>query len=197
MDVRFELVAPWQRFLLIALPVALAAGVLLFVWLLAPSAPASSSAPAVVRDPAVSGAPPPGMLVQVSGAVARPGLYHVPTGDRGYDAVAAAGGLTADADQQRMPNLATQLHDGSQVTVPVRGASGGTGATRGAKLNLNSATQQALASVPGFTPELAAAAVQYRSAYGGFRSTRDLETVLGMGEDAFLEAKAYVLKWCA
>lgn len=195
MDLRFELVSPWQRRLVLALPVAAAAGVLLVVWLAAPSspaAPAAPSAPAVAQDPAVSGAPPAGMMVQVGGGVARPGLYHVPTGDRGYDAVAAAGGLTADADQQRLPNLATQLHDGSQVNVPVRGGGGGTGTARSARLNLNSATQQALASVPGFTPELAAAAVQYRSAYGGFQNVRELQTVLGMGQDAFLQAKPYV-----
>jgi competence protein ComEA len=194
MDLRFKLVSPWQRLLVLALPVALAAGVLLVVLLAVPSAPAASRAPSVSQDPAVSGAPPAGMMVQVGGAVARPGLYHLPTGDRGYDAVAAAGGLTADADQARLPNLATQLHDGSQVTVPARGGASGTGGTAGrtAKLNLNSATQQALASVPGFTPELAAAAVQYRSAYGGFRNVRDLETVLGMGESEFLQAKPYV-----
>ena len=195
MDLRFELVSPWQRLLVRVLPVALAAGVLLVVWLAAPSPPAASRAPSVSQDPAVTGAPPAGMMVQVGGAVARPGLYHVPTGDRGYDAVAAAGGLTPDADQSRLPNLATQLHDGSQVTVPARGGAsgtGGTGAARTAKLNLNSATQQALASVPGFTPELAAEAVRYRSAYGGFLNVRDLETVLGMGESEFLQAKPYV-----
>lgn len=192
MDLRIDLVSPWRRLLVLALPVALAAGVLLVVWLAAPSPPAASPAPAVASDPAVSGPPPAGMTVQVGGAVARPGLYQVPTGDRGYDAVAAAGGLTADADQQRLPNLATQLHDGSQVNVPGRGGTGGTGSARTGRLNLNSATQQALASVPGFTPELAAAAVQYRSAYGGFQTVRDLETVLGMGESQFLQAKPYV-----
>jgi competence protein ComEA len=195
MDVRFELAAGWQRALLLALPVALGAGVLLVVWLLAPAAPAASHAPTAARDPALSGPPPAAMLVQVSGGVARPGLYRLPTGDRGYDAIAAAGGLTADADQQRLPNLATQLHDGAQIAVPVRGATGapgGTGAARGAKVSLNSATEQALASVPGFTPELAAAAVQYRAAYGGFTSTRELQTVLGMSQDAFLKAKPYV-----
>ena len=192
MDVRFDLFAPWQRLLMLALPVALAAGVLLVVWLVSSVPPAAAPAPTVGRDPAVSGAPPAGMMVQVGGAVAHPGLYHVPTGDRGYDAIAAAGGLTADADQQRLPNLATQLHDGSQVTVPGRGGTGATSAGRTTKLNLNGATQQALASVPGVTPELAAAAVQYRTEYGGFRSTRELETVLGMGEDQFLQAKPYL-----
>jgi competence protein ComEA len=127
----------------------------------------------------------------------------VPTGYRGYDAVAAAGGLTPDADQQRLPNLATQLHDGSQVAVPVIGGARAAGTTGGAtggsaagganaRVNLNSATEQALASVPGFTPDLAAAAVRYRSAYGGFSSATELQTVLGMSQDAFLKAKPHV-----
>src|ERR1035437_1966799 len=64
---------------------------------------ASSASPAGARQgaPAAAGLelpPPAGLLVDVVGAVARPGLYRVARGDRAYDAIAAAGGLSADAD---------------------------------------------------------------------------------------------------
>lgn len=61
----------------------------------------------------------PTALVQVGGAVARPGLYRVPAGARASYAVRAAGGARADADLDRV-NLARRLYDGDTVYVPVK-----------------------------------------------------------------------------
>lgn len=58
-----------------------------------------------------------GVQVYVSGAVAKPGLYEVPAGSRAAAAIAAAGGLTLEANADKV-NLAKLLKDGMQVNVP-------------------------------------------------------------------------------
>src|SRR5258708_6049634 len=100
---------------------------------------------------------PPQALVFVSGAVAQPGLYRLSTGARLADAIAAAGGITADADPGRLPNLSARIHDGRQVNVPFLKGRGGSNAARGAKLDLNVATVDELRAVPGMPAGLPAA----------------------------------------
>src|SRR4051812_36555103 len=109
----FRLVPGWRRLLLIALPpmlalVALGAAFALF----------SAQAPAPVPAALPALPPPAGLLVHVSGAVGKPGLYRLQRGDRVYAAIAAAGGLAPGADRNRLPDLASVLKDGEQVKVP-------------------------------------------------------------------------------
>ena len=190
--------APGWRLLVVTVPVLVAVAVLAAAWLFLPprasidvSAAGGGALPGDA-EAAVPVAPPtPGLLVDVSGAVATPGLYRLQRGDRVYAAIAAAGGLTADADPAKLPNLAGTLRDGMQVRVPLRkGSTAGT--ARAAALDLNAVTLDELAGVPGFTPELAQAAIEYRENFGGFQSTRELVTELGMGAAEFALAKKYV-----
>jgi competence protein ComEA len=192
--------APGWRLLVLLVPLLLALAALGAAWLFLPSR-ASIDAPAAAADAAAAtdaeaGAvpaalPTPGLLVDVSGAVAAPGLYRMQRGDRVYAAIAAAGGLTAGADPTKLPNLAGALRDGMQVRVPsVKG--GAAGVTRVAALDLNAATADELAAVPGFTPALAQAVIDYRTNFGGFQSTRELMTEVGMGVAEFALAKRYV-----
>src|SRR5215218_4775579 len=58
----------------------------------------------------------PGIVVDLRGEVAKPGVYELPAGSRLDDAIVAAGGLTGDADLTQL-NLAARLQDGSIVTV--------------------------------------------------------------------------------
>jgi competence protein ComEA len=132
---------------------------------------------------------PPGLLVYVSGAVENPGLYRLPRGDRVYDAITAAGGLSIDADRARLPNIAGRLKDGEQVKVPFAKTTSGTVVTR---TNLNSATLEELELVPGFTPGFAAEVIDYRTNYGGFQNTRELVDILGMSEADYVIARRYV-----
>jgi competence protein ComEA len=176
MRARLRLTASAARLLAVCgVPATAAAGLLGFFLYSSLSTPAAAAAP--VAMPVLP--PTPGLLVHVSGAVAHPGLYRLSRGDRVYTAVEAAGGLTGEADPDRLPDLAGRLRDGQQVKVPFarRGAS----AARTPKIDLNRATAEQLATVPGVSPELAAAVVQYRSEYGPFSSTRQLVTLLGMG----------------
>jgi competence protein ComEA len=139
--------------------------------------------------------PPSGLLVDVTGAVVHPGVYRVATGERASVAIADAGGFTADADPARLPDLAARLKDGQQIKVPSRTTStrsSGTGTTRVAAVNLNTATAEQLATVPGFTPDLVAAIIQYRTDFGGFASTKELVDVLEMSAADYQVARKYV-----
>jgi competence protein ComEA len=91
--------------------------------------------------------------------------------------------------------MAARLQDGEQVKVPPLAAaagSSGSGAARVAPVSLNAATAEQLAAVPGFTPDLVAAAIRYRTEYGGFATTRELVDVLQMSEGDYLVARRYV-----
>ena len=59
--------------------------------------------------------------VQVSGAVLEPGIYDLPASCRVEEAIAAAGGLTENADSERV-NLVRKVRDGMQIRVPVQKA---------------------------------------------------------------------------
>lgn len=179
-----------KRFLVLGLPVLIGIGGVFGAYLYSSSAPAAAPHHAAPANPGLTLPPPAGLLVDVVGAVARPGLYRMPRGDRVYDAIAAAGGLTPDADPTRLPNLAGRLKDGEQIKVPfAKGATGGTVAVR---TSLNSATVDELAVVPGFTEALAQEVVDYRTNFGGFQSTRELVDILGMSEADYVIARRYV-----
>lgn len=201
-------VAPRWRLVLLCfasvplLAIAALAAVTLFT---APSPPAGSAAvPGVAageNGEAGSLPPPGGLLVEVTGAVAHPGLFRVAKGERVSAAIAAAGGLTSDADPDRLPSMAARLKDGEQVRVPSlpgRGRAtasrpaGGTSSGRSGSISLNLATADQLAAIPGFSPELAAAAINYRAEYGGFATTRELVDVLNMSEADYVRARKYL-----
>jgi competence protein ComEA len=196
---RVWLAPGWRRLLLIAaLPALAAAGLASVLFFTAPPPSARPAAPPAPggADTAEGGTlpAPRGLLVDVTGAVARPGVYRVTKGERVSAAIAAAGGLAADADPNRLPSLAAPLRDGQQIRVPHLGAASRTtgtaaGAPRTATVSLNAASAQELAAVPGFTPELAAAVIRHRTEYGGFASTRELVDVLNMSQADYLLAR--------
>jgi competence protein ComEA len=139
-----------------------------------PEETASASAPAS------PGGPP--ILVHVLGAVATPGLYELTDGERIVDAVAAAGGFTAEADQASL-NLARVVGDGEQVYVPVVGEQppSAPADAAGGLVNLNTADATELETLPGLGPELAARIVEWRTQNGRFSSVDDLLNVTGIG----------------
>jgi len=137
------------------------------------------------------------VVVDVAGAVVRPGLVSVTSGARVADAIAAAGGLRPDADADRL-NLASLIGDGARIYVatvgqssipvpigPNTGGAGGTavpGATTiPAPVDLNSATADQLDTLPGVGPSTAQAILSYRSTHGPFASVDDLDQVRGIG----------------
>lgn len=123
------------------------------------------------------------LYVHVLGAVERPGLYVLDLDARLVDAVAAAGGTTDDADLAAI-NLARLLTDGEQIVVPVAGASAAAGATAPGddRIDLNTADQAALETLPRIGPALAGRIIAWRDENGRFQSVDDLLAVPGIGE---------------
>jgi competence protein ComEA len=143
------------------------------------------------------GSSPPALVVDVAGAVRRPGLVRLPKGARVADAVARAGGLTRRAERSGV-NLAALVSDGEQVLVPERGAAvtaTGAGGTPGAAgpVSLNSATAEQLDTLPGVGPVTAQKIVTYREQHGPFTSVDGLDAIPGIGPARISELQGLVV----
>jgi len=122
------------------------------------------------------------LVVHVTGAVRRPGVYRMPVGSRVDDAVTRAGGAAPGADLEAV-NLAAQLADGQQVVVPARAPGGTAGAATVAEgpISLGAATVEQLEEIDGIGPVTAAAIVEFRDEHGGLSSIEQLDQVSGIG----------------
>lgn len=107
------------------------------------------------------------VMVDIAGAVAKPGVYSLPSDSRVQDLVLAAGGMSANVDRQRVAqtlNLAAPLTDGAKLYVPIigeqmvtsGGSSGNTSGTQQSTLgttesmiNINTADGSDLEALPG------------------------------------------------
>ena len=145
------------------------------------------SAPPIVIEDAAATLP---VVVEVRGEVEAPGVYELSPGARLQDAVAAAGGLTEEADLSTV-NLARRLRDGELVVILAIPATGGTPVTRltsgaastvdpGATININTGTAEELEALPGVGDVTAARIIAYREENGPFRSVDDLIHVQGI-----------------
>ncbi len=157
--------------------------------IVAPPSPSSSSPAAATGSAVRSGSPGAVIYVHILGQVSRPGLYPLHDGDRAVDVVAAAGGLTATADAASL-NLARFLSDGEQIVVPAVGelptppsARSGTAIT--GKVNINTADESTLQTLPRVGPAMAARILAWRAANGRFTAIEDLMSVSGIGEKTF------------
>lgn len=134
------------------------------------------------------------LVVDVSGAVRRPGVYRFSDGARVVDAIRRAGGPSGRALAGAI-NRAARLADGQQVVVPFRaGVSGGVGAAAGAGMGIGSeagtasgpisfgsATAEQLEEIEGIGPVTAADLIEYRDSQGGIASIDELDQVSGIG----------------
>lgn len=172
--------------------------------------PASSGGATNGGDAASSGQ----IVVDVDGAVAHPGLYKLPPDSRVQAALAAAGGLSPQADVHRI-NRAAKLHDGQKLYVlsqgestPPLAASSGQGCegqactsaeggvagsdTEGQGLvNINTANAAQLTQLPGVGPAIAQKIIDYRTANGSFTSVDDLTKVPGIGAAKLAQIKSH------
>ena len=161
-----------------------------------------SAAPAVRPLPAPVRAKPAAaklLVIDVAGAVRRPGLYRLRSGSRIDDAIAAAGGSTAKAQLDSV-NLAAPVADGEQVVVPRRGVAGvatagspDVGSSPSAPLDLNSATLEQLENLPGVGPVTAQKILDFRQEHGAFHSVAELEGVPGIGPAHMAQLKGLVI----
>lgn len=133
------------------------------------------------------------VVVDVTGAVRKPGVYRMPEGSRVNDAVKRAGGATGKAALDSI-NLAARLADGQQIVVPENVPSGvpgtaaataaaGTGASAAedAPISLGTATAAELDTIDGIGPVTAEDIIGFREEHGGLSSVDQLDQISGIG----------------
>jgi competence protein ComEA len=128
------------------------------------------------------------MVVQVVGAVKRPGVVHLAAGSRVADAVAAAGGVRKGATAGLL-NLARRVVDGEQIVVGVvvggPTPTGAGGSTTAVRIDLNTADLAALDTLPGVGPVTAQRILDWRAAHQRFASVEQLREVEGIGQATY------------
>lgn len=167
--------------------------------------PATAVSPLTSPAAAGAGSPAPGagesgsaeatggagavVVVDVAGKVRTPGLVELPGGSRVADALEAAGGARPGVSLSGL-NLARLLVDGEQILVgrsaPPGVAAGPlpTGAPTGttALVNLNTADQATLETLPEVGPVTAAAIIAWRTEHGAFTAVEELLEIDGIGD---------------
>lgn len=146
--------------------------------------------------------------VEVAGAVNKPGLFSLNPDNRVSDAIALAGGITKDADQDfvnSMLNQARQLEDGEKIFIPQKAVAAtttqkATSATTassttngqvaaGQIVNINTASLDELDTLPGIGPAYAQRIIDYRTQNNGFKSINTIQDVKGIGPITFEKLK--------
>jgi len=172
----------YQVFLAFLLGIAVAGSFPVFIMMQRGAPVEITSAP--TQDP---------ILIQIGGAVNHPGVYLLPQGARGEDALQAAGGLSEQANRDAV-NLVARLKDGDMIIIPSTqtpgppaqlissGSSGQlAGSPAGCPVNLNTAGVEDLETLPGIGPTRAQQIIDYREANGSFHSVEDLLNISGIG----------------
>jgi len=128
------------------------------------------------------------IVVDVKGDVLTPGLVTLPAGARVADAIAAAGGISPNANVTSL-NLAERLSDGQMVIIE---NSQSQPASSDPRINLNLATESELDSLPGVGPVMAGRIIAWRETNHKFHSIEELQEVPGIGPKVFANLKSLV-----
>jgi competence protein ComEA len=101
------------------------------------------------------------IMIDIEGAVKKPGLHELVLGTRIDDAIKAAGGMSKKADKDWVSknlNLAAKLGDGQKIYIPKIGetnisrVSGQVASEIRGKININTASESELDTLPGIGP---------------------------------------------
>ncbi len=145
------------------------------------------------------------IIVDVSGEVKSPSVVELPANSRIEDAIAAAGGLTKNADISQI-NRAAMISDGDKVLIPTKAESGNSKsessnskASPNSKsdgnssfVNINQANSTKLQEIPGIGPVTAEKIIKYREDNGLFLKLEDLKKVSGIGDKTYEKMKPYI-----
>ena len=144
----------------------------------------------------------PSVIIHITGAVKKPGVYQLKPTDRIVDAVKIAGGATEEANLDLI-NLAALLKDGQKIIVPYKtyseagkeintnrynneaSAYSSSTASISAKININTANATMLQTLSGIGPVLSERIIEYRNQNGLFGVIDDIKDVSGIGEKKF------------
>lgn len=165
---------------------------------------------AIILRPAPTTIP---IVVHITGAVAEPGVYNLPVNSRVEDVIRKAGGTTANADINAV-NMAATLEDGIQVNIPLKineivvgsdrsipgyereekeesGEEQPSAPTTSYPININTATQAELETLPGIGPVTAQKIIEYRQE-NAFQIIEDIQKVSGIGPATFEKLKDFI-----
>ena len=152
------------------------------------------------------------IVIHITGQVKNPGLVYLDEGARIADAIKEAGGSTKDAALDKV-NLAYVLEDGQKIYIPNKNEkiseiqyiitdsgenvlkdTGKESNVKGGikKVNINSANQEELETLPGVGPALAVRIIEYRNSNGKFEKIEDVQNVKGIGDSKFTNIKEYI-----
>lgn len=152
------------------------------------------------------------IVIHITGAIWNEGIYELEENSRIADAVKMAGGLKEDADLKQI-NLAYVLEDGMKINIPSKNEStnesrneasnntenyitkenlNSSNNTKTSKININSATQTELETLPGIGPSTALKIINYRKEKGKFNKIEDIKNVNGIGESKFNKIKEFI-----
>lgn len=129
------------------------------------------------------------IYVYVCGKVNQPGVYQLPADSRICDALAAAGGVTAEGNAEAL-NQAEHMSDGQKIYVPDYEEDSSTQFVEADGLiDINSASKEELMTLPGIGESKAATILQYREEHGNFQSIEELMNIPGIKEGVFNKIK--------
>lgn len=161
------------------------------------------------------------IMVYITGEVKKPGIYELEENSRIKDVIEEAGGLKETADITDI-NLATILQDEDKITIPSKEenkqekqntekiqsnkqgktteksqnttsiSTNATGKNQNTKVNINTATQTELETLPGIGPSIASKIVSYRKENGKFKSIEEIKKVSGIGESKYANIKGLI-----
>ena len=138
------------------------------------------------------------IIIDVKGAVQKPGVYEISANARVHEIIEKAGGLSDQADEAAV-NLASSLEDGMVVYIPLIGEnkenpfqSTNEDKDSPKKININLATSEELQTLSGIGPSKADAIISYREENGQFKSIEGLLEVSGIGEKSLEKLKEEV-----
>ncbi|SOC20746.1 competence protein ComEA [Ureibacillus xyleni] len=143
------------------------------------------------------------IMVDVKGEVYFPGVYELTTEDRVIDAINLAGGYTEQAETKHV-NHAQKLQDEMVIYIPKKGEelenqpiesivmSGQVSNDTSDKININTADESQLTTLPGIGPSKAQAIIAYREENGSFKTIEDLTNVSGIGDKTFEKLKELI-----
>lgn len=136
------------------------------------------------------------LFVDIGGAVENPGVYEVAKDTRLFEVIDMAGGLTEDADADRV-NRASFVEDGQKIIIPEKGsdiagdlasASAAPGDSGIGLININTATADELKTLSGIGDVTAEKIIEYRSSKS-FKSKEDIMSVDGIGSKTYEKIK--------
>lgn len=133
------------------------------------------------------------VYIHVLGQVKKPGVYRFDKEPRGIEVVEKAGGFTKNADTASV-NLALSVSDGTQFVIEdKRNAKKKAGASKkeedDKRVNLNTASQEELQTIPGIGPSKAVQIISYRETNGSFKTIEDIMKISGIKEGVFNKIK--------